>query len=436
MRSRSLWILLLLIAPSVAGQSTPGTSGSVIPPVIDPRSNEPIDLVYEDPTSITDIYRALSRAWGIDFVLDPKLRDQEISFVQRNVAPQVGLANLLRAVSHFYIVVDPQTILIADDTPQNRRTYEHQVIQRFFLENTEVKDMMTMIRSLIGAKHVAANTSGNSIVLRDTADKVQVAEQIFARNDRPKAEVIVDVDLLAIDSRELQRLKLRPAARAPEAEAGTVPARLRAGELARIRSQASTRALAQPRLNIVVGSHGKLRLTDRLPLPARFADARAEHGGEVVYQEVGLGLQIEPWVHSAEEVSLRLDIVVDALTDWLGSPEDDLRPVFGRRSVESSLRLRDGETYLITGLMLAPALPEVPQGSFYFGRFLDHAGDEREVILALTPHVVRGPGTGDDALAPLWVGTESNVSILGSSRRTASPRPGPFDPAPGHGAEN
>ena len=426
MRSRYFCILLFIMSLIVPLASARATSSADIP-ILDPRSDQPIDLVFEEPASVLDIYRALGQAWGINVLFDAKLKDQEIAIVLERVTPREGFENLLRAVNHFYIVLDPHTVMVADDTPQNRRTYEHQVIQRFYLENTEVKDMMTLLRSLIGAKHIAADERGNSVVLRDTADKIQVAEQLLRRSDRPQGEVVVEVDLLSVDGRKLRQLGLQTATEAPSATAGEAPPRLKAGELDRIRRQSSARPLAEPSLNILTGSSGKLRLTDRLPLPAAFADARAESSGDVVYQEVGLALEVEPWVHSAEEVSLRLVIAVDTLTDWLTDTEGKERPVFGRRSVESSLRLRDGETYLMTGLMIAPERPDSTKGSFHFGRFLSQAGDHREVILALTPRIVRGPGISEDALAPLWIGTEGNIAIRGGISRPASPSAGPFD---------
>ena len=90
----------------------------------------------------------------------------------------------MRAANHFYKVIDEQTIIIAADTPQNRRIYEDLVIQTFFLSNAEVKDMMTILRSLVDAKKIATNEQLNAIILRDTADKVKVAERIIEANDK------------------------------------------------------------------------------------------------------------------------------------------------------------------------------------------------------------------------------------------------------------
>jgi general secretion pathway protein D len=112
----------------------------------------------------------------------------------------------MRAAGHFYKVLNEQTIIVVEDSPQNRRAYEDLVIQTFFLSNAEVKDVMTMLRSLVGAKSVAANDQLNAIALRDTADKVKVAESIIRTNDKSRGEVVVDVELLQINTSKLQEL--------------------------------------------------------------------------------------------------------------------------------------------------------------------------------------------------------------------------------------
>ncbi|NJL28605.1 MAG: hypothetical protein HC897_12305 [Thermoanaerobaculia bacterium] len=113
------------------------------PPVLNPRSNDPIDLIFTEPASVMKIYRALGKAFNINIQFDSKLRDQEISIELQDVTAQDALEILMRTVGHFYKVLDEHTIIIADDTPQNRRTYEDLVIQTFFLSNSEVKDVMT-----------------------------------------------------------------------------------------------------------------------------------------------------------------------------------------------------------------------------------------------------------------------------------------------------
>src|ERR1700688_1167211 len=178
------------------------------PPLLNPRSTTPISLEFPQPVSIFQIYRALAQAFGINVLFDPGLKDQEIAIDLKDVTAQAVLETLMHAAGHFYKVIDEHTILIAADTPQNRRTYEDLVIQTFFLSNAEVKDMTTILRSLIDAKKIATNDQLNAIILRDTADKVKVAEKIIETNDKSKAEVVVDVELLQINTNRMTALGL------------------------------------------------------------------------------------------------------------------------------------------------------------------------------------------------------------------------------------
>ena len=256
------------------------------PPILNPRSEDPIDLIFSKPASVMDIYRALGKAFGVNVLFDPKLKDQEISIELKEVTAQGGLEILMRTVGHFYKVLDEHSIIIADDTPQNRRNYEDQVIQTFFLDNAEVKDVMTMVRSLIGAKHVAANEQLNAIVLRDTADKVKVAEQIILANDKAKAEVVVDVELLQINTNKLQDLGLSLSENSISAslDLGGENVPLRVSDLQYLnqnnwaltvpsflfdflKSAGDAQALAQPKLRITEGEKASLVIGDRVPIP-------------------------------------------------------------------------------------------------------------------------------------------------------------------------
>ena len=117
-----------------------------------------------------------------------------------------ALEMLMRAANHFYKVLDEGSIIVAEENPQNRRVYEDLVIQTFFLSNADPKESMTMLRSLVGAKNIASNDQLNAIVLRDTADKVKVAERILMTNDKARGEVVIDVELLQIETNKLQDL--------------------------------------------------------------------------------------------------------------------------------------------------------------------------------------------------------------------------------------
>jgi general secretion pathway protein D len=430
------------------------------PPVLDPRSKEPIDLMFPEETSVMDIYRSLGQAFGINVLFDPKLKDQEITIVLNEVTAQDALEIVMRTVNHFYKVLDEHSIIIADDTPQNRRNYEDQVIQTFFLDNAEVKDVMTMVRSLIGAKHVAANEQLNAIVLRDTADTVKVAEQIILANDKAKAEVVIDVELLQINTSKLQELGLSLSSNSIgfglDLGGEDIPLRLSDVEFLNqnnwilsvpdflvdfVKNYSDAQTLAQPKLRITEGEKASLTIGDRVPIPTTTFNTGNTAGGNIVpvtsfqYQEVGVKIEIEPRVHHNGEVSLKLKVEISNISEFVTGSGGQQQPVIGTRSIESSIRLRDGETNFLAGLIRTdegrsdsgiPGLSDIP----ILGRLFKRTStDSRrtDIVLTLTPHVIRRASITEADLLPIWVGTETNITFRGGSPRVESNTNGPFD---------
>jgi general secretion pathway protein D len=429
------------------------------PPVLSPRSNEPIDLLFPGEESILDIYRALGQAFGVNILFDPKLRDQEIGIELIQVTAQDSLEILMRTVGHFYKVLDEHSIIIADDTPQNRRNYEDQVIQTFFLSNAEVKDVLTMVRSLIGAKHVASNEQLNAIVMRDTADTVKVAEQIILTNDKARAEVVVDVELLQINTTKLRELGLSLSQNSISSSldlgGNDVPLRLSDVEFLNannwvlsipsfaynfIKTSGNAQLLAQPQLRISEGEKASLTIGDRVPIPTTTFNTSNTAGTNIVpitsfqYQDVGIKIDIEPRVHHNDEVSLKLTVEVSNISGQV-TTNGQQQPIIGTRTIESSIRLRDGETNLLAGLIRTdeiqnesgiPGLSDIP----ILGRLFKNSSNDNQrtdIVLTLTPHIVRRASITEKDLLPIWVGTEANITFRGGSPRVESNVQGPFD---------
>ena len=126
----------------------------------------------------------------------PSSRTIGSSIELNELTAEQSLEMVMQAAGHFYKVLDEHTIIVADDTPQNRREYEDLVIKTFFLSNADVKDVDKLLRSLIEARRLSTNEQLNAITLRDTADKVAIAEKLIRVNDKAKAEVLVDVEIL------------------------------------------------------------------------------------------------------------------------------------------------------------------------------------------------------------------------------------------------
>jgi general secretion pathway protein D len=429
------------------------------PPVLSPRSKEAISLDFPKPVSIFDIYRALGKAFGINVLFDPALKDQDLAIELRDVTAQSALETLMRAAGHFYKVVDEHSIIIAADNPQNRKNYEDLVIQTFFLSNAEVKDVLTLLRSLIGAKNIATNEQLNAVTIRDTADKVKVAQRMIEGIDKSRSEVIIDVELIEVDTTRVRELGV-------SLSQNSISQGLDLGEDAKIhlsdlkylnqsswiltipniiydfvKTNSDAQLLAKPQIRISEGEKGKVHIGDRVPIPVTSFNSAQTSGGNIIpitsfqYQDVGIKIDIEPRVHHNKEVTLKLQIEVSQITGFQDGGGGQQQPIIGTRTIESTIRLKDGETNFLAGLLRTdetqgesgiPGLSEIPILGRLFGKTSSNI-KRSDVMLTLTPHIIRTPEITEGDLMPIWVGTESNISFRGGTPRVESEAEGPFD---------
>jgi general secretion pathway protein D len=441
----------------------------VKPPVLNPASSEPMTLNFPNPTNVKDIYRALGQAFGINILFDPRLKDQKITIELKDVTARKALEDLMQAAGHFYKVLDNKTVMVAEDTPQNRRDYEDLVVKTFFLSNADVKEVNNTLRALIDARRIAVNEQLNSIVIRDTADKVAIAERLIKANDKAKAELLVDVELIQVDSSKMRDIGETlssysyPVTFDPSQITGSTTSNIiplnRLGEITRsmwgtvvpsltmnlIKSAGEAETLAQPQLRITEGEKASLVIGDRVPIPTTTFNTTQTVGGNIVpitafqYQDVGIKIEVEPRVHHNNEVTLKLQVEVSELGENVTVAPGQTQPKIGTRTINSTIRLKDGETSLLAGLFKynkqesrsgIPWLSDIPIIGPLFGD-TQHSLKKTDLILTLTPHIIRNPDITEEDLAPIWVGTENRISIFGNSPRIRGPEGphvgGPFD---------
>jgi len=448
----------------------------VKPPILTPETAEPMTLSFPNPVNVKDIYNAIAKAFGFNVLFDPRLRDTKLAIELKNVTARQALDNVVQAAQHFYKVLDEKTIIVVEDTPQNRRDYEDLVVKTFFLSNADVKDINNMIRSLFDTRRVATNEQLNALVIRDTADKVAIAERLIAANDKSKAEVLVSVELLQVDSSKLRDIgaslssysfpvTLDPSriTGAPDKTRIPLP---RLDEITRsmwgvvvpnvtlslIKSAGQAETLAQPELRITEGEKGSVVIGDRVPIPTTTFNTAQTVGGNIVpitafqYQDVGIKINVEPRVHHNNEITLKLEVEVSELGESVEVAQGQRQPKIGTRTIKSVIRLKDGETSLLAGLLRyskresksgVPFFSDLPVIGGLF-RSTQHDFKKTDLILTLTPHVIRNPDITEEDLAPLWVGTETRVSIFGGAPRVQGPTElsifGPRQAAPGEPA--
>ncbi len=426
------------------------------PPKLDPASNVPLVLNFPDST-VQEVYEALSKASGINFLYDEKLDlKKKISVELSNVTFEKAMDILMLMNKHFYKVIDAHTILIADDNRQKRSEYADNVIRTFYLSNAETKQVQTLLRSLLETRKVANNDDLNAITIKDTPEKIKVAERIIKANDKAKGEVVVDIELLEINRSKLRRLGIDLSAKTLSLVFGNGEEMVPLNNLSRLKAQASwtlgpvpsvllnflktdsdTKTIARPQLRILEGEDGEITIGDRVPIPATTFNTSNTIGGNIVpitsftYQNVGIIVKVKPRVHHNKEITLELEVEVSSLAGSVEGTGGVKQPIIGTRKVKTTIRLKDGETNLLAGLIKSdertslsgvPGLSDIPVLRRLFG-VNETSVSDTDIVLSITPHIIRVPNIEPIDLVPLWVGTEDKIELRGVARNALGESP-------------
>jgi general secretion pathway protein D len=436
------------------------------PPRLDAKTNIPILLNFAD-VKVGKIFEAIGKAAGINFIFDDKTDlEKPMTIDIGNVSLEQALDILMLQTKNFYKVIDEYTLLVAPETRQKRQEYDDQVIRTFFLSNGDTKQVVTLLRSLLQARQIAENGDLNSITIKDSPDKVAIADRIISANDKSKGEVLIDVELLEIN-RNLARtvgLDLSSKSLALTFRGGTatlplddlnslnqrgnwtigvVPSVL----LDFLRTDGDTRVIAKPQLRVSEGEQAEILIGDRVPIPTTSFNTSQTVGGNIVpltsftYQNVGITVQIEPRVHHNKEITLKVQVEISQLGAPVETTGGGSQPTIGTRQIQTVIRLRDGETNMLAGLIAredsdshsgVPGLSDIPGLKRIFGKST-MTKRETDIIMTLTPRIIRVPDITEDDLTALWVGTEENMRLRGPARNALnqSPFAPPAEATPG-----
>lgn len=419
------------------------------PPRLDPRSNIPIILNFKD-VEVGKIFDAIGKASQINFIFDEKtdLEDKKTIDIG-NVTLEKAMDILMLQTKNFYKVIDEHTILVAPDTRPKRQEYDDQVIRTFFLSNGETKQVVTLLRSLLQSRQIAENPDLNSVTIKDTPDKVAIAERIIRSNDKAKGEVLIDVELLEINRNLAQNLGV-------DLSSKTLGLTFQGGDAALplnnlsvlkqkgnwsvgvipsvvinfLKSDSDSKSIAKPQLRVTEGEKAEILIGDRVPIPTTSFNTSQTVGGNIVpitsftYQNVGITVQMEARVHHNKEITLTVQVEVSQVTGAVETAGGQAQPIIGTRQIQSVLRLRDGETSVLAGLIkqedstsvggLAGVM-SVPGLNKLFGN-KNTSSASTDIIMTLTPQIIRMPDITEEDLATLWVGTEENMRLRGPTR--------------------
>jgi general secretion pathway protein D len=397
----------------------------------------PDSMTFRDANS-RDVFTALGKIAGVSIVFDPQFRPQAVSIDLRNASLDEALQAVSTATRSFYRVSGQRTVTVVPDTPAKRQEYEEEVVRPFFLSNADLKETMDLLRVVIDARRIAAVTATNAIMIKDTPDRVAAAGKIIAAIDKARPEVIIDVELLEVDRTRLREFGLQLAS------AGDPPTGINgAAIIARgdgltlrdlsnltssdilltnlpnlyyrlLKQDTNTRALANPQLRTSEGMPAQAKFGERVPVPVTTFSPIATGGvnqqpiTSFNYENIGVNIDITPRTHHDDQVSLALKISVSNIS---GTGFGDL-PTFGNREISTVIRLKDGETNLLAGLIRdderrvlrgIPGLSDLPIIGPMFAH-TERETRETDIVLTLTPHVIRVLDLTEEDLRPFRVG--------------------------------
>ena len=432
-----------------------GKPGKIEFPIKLKTKEDKVELKVPAETSLRSIFLGLGKKSGISFVFDETFRDVPFTADFSEQSVEQTVRSLCLASRNFYRIVDERTVLIVPDNPMKRMQYEVNCIKTFYLSNVAAQDMQTalssMLRSTTKVPNIIFDKNLNSITIRDTPQTVELAEKLIKVWDKAKGEVVIDLEIM-----EVSRLKLRQlgisfgdsmlSARYGGtdttstdtsgstatttagtgwfnlkslnfADAANFAISLPTSYLQLLESDADTKIIAQPRLRGVSDADMKHLVGQKIPIPQTIFSPFAAGGiaqqpiTNFQQQDVGIDIKIKPTVHLEREVTLDLEIKVTSVG---GKGYADI-PIISTREIKNTLRLKDGETNLLAGLLKdeerkslkgIPGLMSIP----ILGRIFsaeDTTLEQTDVILTITPYIVRSVApTAEDSKA-LWVDVES-----------------------------
>jgi general secretion pathway protein D len=419
------------------------------PPVKLKAGTEPIELRFRQQASLRSIFQALGKSAGINIIFDEQFRDVSYSFDLTDKSFEQAVSILCIATKNFYTIIDEETIVIVPDQPAKRAQYELSAVRIFYLSNINAVDIQgplsQALRTQFQAPTIIPDKNLNSVTVRDTPEMLVLAEKILRTWDKAKGEVIIDVEIMEASRTKLRQigLDIEPHSvglgyKTTEGSEGislgdldfadmdNFQISLPAAFLDFLESDSDTKIIDQPRLRGLDGEEISYIVGDEVPIPRTTFQPIATGGygqnplTSFDYKNVGLEILITPHIHKEKEVTLEVDIKIKSLGE---AGYADI-PIITSREVKNVIRLKDGETNLLAGLLKdeerktmkgIAGIKSLPiLGSLFSNT--NQTIQQSEVVLTITPYIIRPFELTEEDSQPIWVNLQT-VPSAGMVRR-------------------
>ncbi|HLH29849.1 MAG TPA: hypothetical protein VKY31_01515 [Terriglobia bacterium] len=468
----------------------------------------PIDLHMTQDFKVA--YETLAEFAGINVIFDPDIRPTRIPIDLNHVNIFDALDILALESRTFWKVVNRTTILVAPDNQTKRRDYEDLILKTIYLSNsvssTEITEAITALRTLLNMRYLAQITSMNAIIIRDTADRVAIAEKIISDVDKAKPEVLVDATVLEVDRNTLRQLGILPPQGTSLSYIGgnvntttttstgttgtsttgttgtttttgttstTTPGVSTIANLGHINStqftltippttaqflatSSNTKLVQNPQVRATDGKLASIRIGSQVPIASgsfqpAFVGATGTPVVNFQFVDVGVNLDITPHVLLNREVNMTVQVQIRALAGDR-NVGGVTQPVLTNRQVTHEIRLTEGETSILGGIITdseatslngIPGLKDIPILKYFFAQE-NKTRDQTEIIIMLTPHILRMPNiqeanmrgvnTGSETIPRLRMTNVPTLAPAANGSATAAPAAPAPAPVPGGAA--
>jgi general secretion pathway protein D len=428
------------------------------------KSTKPITLKFKD-AKLKEVFNILSQLSGINFVFDEAVKDVNISLFLENGTFQQAMEIITGTQKLGKKVLNESTILLYPKTPDKTKQYEELFLQTFYLNKLDAKKAVNLVRTMLQVKKIYVNEELNALVIRDTPEVIEVARKILEANDVPDAEVLLDVEVFELSKKNaenfglfLSRYAVSMAVTPPQSTNGqffadslsavsTTPAT--AGSTTTTagpsnllnfftyrgyngyltvpnatfnfgKTLSNGETLANPKIRVKNREKAKFNVGTRVPITTTSSPTGGGVSVNVQYVDVGVKVNAEPVIQLNNEVAIKLGLEVSSILskEAVGSDKATTVVTIGTRNLDTVLSLKDGETSIIGGLIQKNKtqskdkiflLGDIPFLGSLFTNTND-AQDKSELLLAITPRIVRGVTVPENEVAAFWSGREDEPS--------------------------
>ncbi|WP_354600111.1 secretin N-terminal domain-containing protein [Uliginosibacterium flavum] len=414
---------------------------------------KPITLEFRD-TSLRNVFEAISRTAGINFVFDKDVKaDAKVTVFVRNTSIDEVVRLVLTTNQLDRKLLNENSVIIYPASAAKQKEYQELATRTFYLTNTEAKQAQSLVKSVVKTRDTFIDESLNILVIKDTPDAIRMAERLIAQLDVPAPEVMLEVEVLEVQRSKLLNLGikypdqigyglLQPTTNSVitttlgstastnlggQLLAGNinlnqtgalVPFTANPGLLLNLKDQSGmSNTLANPRIRVRNKEKAKIHIGDKLPVFTTTSTANVGVSAAVNYLDVGLKLDVEPTIRLDDEVEIKVGLEVSSVTKEVAGPQSSLAYQIGTRNATTVLRLKDGETQVLAGLISdeerssvagLPGLSRIPGLGRLFSTHSDN-GAKTEIVLLITPRVLRNITPEASSRAAIAAGTENSI---------------------------